>query len=73
MMTNANLIESPKKKSKAPPDWPTYVVKCSWDATAMTIKVKAKDEADAKERAWKLVARMEGGMSCLNVDVLRRS
>lgn len=73
MMTNANLDNSPKqRRSKAPNPWPTWLVKAMWDSTAMKIKVVAKNEIDAKERAWKQVARMEGGLYCLNVTVLRR-
>lgn len=60
-----------KVKAKLPEKWPEWICKCVWDATAVKIVVEAKDEAMAWDRAWKRVARTEGGDSCLQVKVLR--
>lgn len=58
--------------SKIPKKLPTFIVKCSWRATAITLKVEAKDEQAAWDRAAKMVMRMEGGQGCHEIQILRR-
>lgn len=53
-----------------PENYPTFKCKASWPATAKTILIVAKDEVQAKDRAWKQIAREMGGDSCLRVDVV---
>jgi hypothetical protein len=49
---------------------PMWRVKAMWRATSVVLLVNAKDENDAWDRAWKRVARTEGGDMCLEVKVL---
>jgi hypothetical protein len=53
--------------------YPTYIVKCSWDATSLKLKIPARNEEEAHEKAWMKVSRMEGGMSCQRVEVVSKS
>src|SRR4051812_18199414 len=71
-MMNSNLVKSSTrtKRVKVPVKFPTWLCKCIWDATAIKLKIEAKDEASAWDSAWKKVARTEGGDSCLRVVVL---
>ena len=48
-----------------------YVVKAEWAATAKLFHVTATDEEDAVVKAEKAVLRMEGGIRCLNVKLVR--
>lgn len=50
--------------------YPTWKCKASWAATAKTVLIEAKDEIQAKDKAWKQIAREMGGDSCLRVDVI---
>lgn len=36
----------------------------------MKLKIQARNEADAAEKGWMKVSKMEGGMSCLSVKVV---
>lgn len=54
------------------PSLPEWVCKCEWRSTATLIIVPARNESEAWDRAWKRVARTEGGDSCLKVTVLRQ-
>lgn len=71
MSGDARLSPS-MKHSKLPAKLPTFVCKCAWANTAVNLLVEARDEEEAKERAWGRVARTEGGDSCLRVTVVRR-
>jgi len=51
---------------------PEWVCKAEWRSTSCQIIVPAKNESEAWDKAWKKVARTEGGDSCLKVTVLRR-
>ena len=53
-------------------DKPLWLVKAMWQGTAIHIQVPAKDEDDAWEQAAKRVKKMEGGLHCLDLKVLRR-
>lgn len=64
------VLEIPKMSKKLPPTWPTYLCKCMWRNTAITIKIQARDEDHAWDLAWKRVAKQEGGMSCLEVKIV---
>lgn len=48
-----------------------YVYKASWRATALKFWVEARDEEHAYKKAARLVTRMEGGMCCLDLELLR--
>jgi len=61
-----------KPNLKLPPKWPTFLCKCMWRNTAVIIKVQARDEIKAWDAAWKKVAKMEGGMSCIEVKIVGR-
>lgn len=41
-----------------------------WAGTAITMLIPAKDEEQAKERAWSKVARGQGGELCMGIRVL---
>jgi translation elongation factor EF-1beta len=56
--------------SKVPEVLPTFLVKAMWRATAIKMKVVAKDEEDAWDKAAKLVKKMEGGSSCIEIKVM---
>ena len=56
--------------NKLPKSWPTFLVKAVWRGTSLKLKVRAKDEDDAWERASKIVKRMQGGISCLELIVM---
>lgn len=58
--------------STLPQEFPTFKCKASWPATAKTILVVAKDEVQAKDKAWRQIAREMGGDACLRVDVIGR-
>lgn len=64
------LKSRPSRKVRLPAVYPVWAVKCVWHSTAITIKVRAKTEEDAWNRAASQVKRMEGGMSCLELRVL---
>ncbi len=49
-----------------------WLVKCAWVATAVFIKVHGRDEEDAWEQAAKRVKKMEGGLHCLDIIVIRQ-
>lgn len=68
----SNLVESSTKSKRIPKKFPTWLCKAMWDATAITMKVVAKDELDAWDKAWKQVSRTFGGDSCLRVIVKGR-
>ena len=55
---------------KLPEQWPTFLIKCLWRGTSLTLRLQAKDEEDAWDRAAKKVMRMEGGSRCLEIKVL---
>ena len=57
-------------KTKIPASWPTYTVKCMWRATAITLRIRAKDRDAAWDKASKMVMKMFGGMGCLDIKVL---
>lgn len=57
------------KQIKLPTKLPEWTCKCVWDATAKLIRVRARNETDAWNNAWKKVSRMEGGDHCLKVVV----
>ena len=63
------LVES---KIKVPPKFPTFVCKASWAGTSKKLLIQAKDEEAAWDRAWKQIAREEGGDLCLRVEVLSK-
>lgn len=60
-------FEMPKN---IPQSYPTFLVKCMWRSTAVTLKIRAKDELGAWDIAAKQVKRMFGGMSCLEIKIL---
>lgn len=47
-----------------------FIAKAAWDSTAVRLLVYARDETEAKEKAWKRVARVMGGDSCLSVKIV---
>lgn len=51
-------------------DKPLYRVKAMWRATSVVMLVEARDEEAAWDKAWKRIARTEGGDMCLEVKVL---
>lgn len=59
-------------KAVLPTPWPTFLVKAMWQGTSKKLLIPAKSEADAWDRAWKQIAREEGGDLCLRVEVLER-
>ncbi len=48
----------------------TYIIKASWDSTALKLKIEAKNEAQAIDKAWMKVSKLEGGMSCQRVECI---
>jgi len=56
--------------SKLPKSYTTFIVKASWDATSIKLKIEARDEVAAVDKAWMKVSKMEGGMNCLSVRVI---
>lgn len=58
--------------SKLPSKWPTFLVKAAWRGTAIILRIQAKDEEAAWTRASKQVFKMFGGISCLDIQVLKR-
>lgn len=56
--------------AKVPEKIPEWIVKCSWRATAIRLKIRAKDEQEAWDKASKQVLRMEGGQWCHEIEVL---
>lgn len=56
--------------TKVPPTLPTWIVKASWAGTSVKYLIPGKNEADAKDRCWKQIAKTMGGDTCLRVDVL---
>lgn len=60
------------RQSKLPKRLPTYIIKAMWDATALKLKVEARDESEAIEKAWMKVSKMEGGMSCLDISIISK-
>lgn len=69
---SVKLLKS-SKRTKVPPKLPTFIAKCVWDATSVSIKVDAKNEVAAWDSAWKKVSRMEGGDHCLKVVIKGRA
>lgn len=63
---------APDLSSVLDPGVPEWVCKAEWRSTSVQILVPAKNEAEAKDKAWKKIARTEGGDSCLKITVLRR-
>lgn len=55
--------------TKLPSKLPVYLVKCSWRATAVTLKIQAKDEGEAWDKASKKVMKMLGGQWCQDIEV----
>lgn len=47
----------------------TWVFKCDWDATSVTIKVEATNEKQAEYKAWGYVSRKEGGDGCQRITL----
>ena len=62
-------MRQPKPRA-IPASWPTFVLKCAWDATAVRIKVRARDGNEAIDRAWKQMRKTEGGDKCLNITIV---
>ena len=60
------------KASKVPIPLPEWICRCIWRSTATNIIVSARDEQEAKDRAWKRVSRMEGGDMALEVKVIKQ-
>lgn len=69
MVKNAHTSMRQSKR-QLPTSYPTFLVKCVWRATALKLKIKAKDEDAAWDQAAKLVKKMEGGLGCLEIKVL---
>lgn len=63
-------LANPMKTVKIPPSLPVFRCKARWAGTAVTLLIPAKDEEQAKEKAWMKVARTQGGECCLGVVVL---
>lgn len=61
------MVKSPKSNYKH--EW---LAKAIWSGTAMKFKVEAQNEAQAWHRAWGRVSRMQGGDSCLKVELLHQ-
>lgn len=57
---------------KLPKVLPIWACKASWSGTSITYLIPAKSEGEAHEKAWKKIAKTEGGDLCLRVDVIRR-
>lgn len=57
--------------ANVPHRFPLFLVKCSWRATALHLKVNAKDAEDAWEKAARQVKRMFGGLGCEEITVIR--
>jgi len=57
---------------KIPKAWPTFLIKCSWRATSLTLRIQARDENEAWTRASKKVMKMFGGISCLDIQIMKR-
>lgn len=49
-----------------------FLVKASWRATAILLKIDAKDEEEAMVKAAKKVLKMEGGVHCTNIELIRQ-
>lgn len=49
-----------------------WLVKGMWRSTAVLLKVPAYHEDDAWDQASKRIRKMEGGVKCLDIKVLRR-
>lgn len=50
----------------------TFLFKASWRATALSFHVLAPNEDVAQRKAEGKVLRMEGGVHCLEVKLVRR-
>lgn len=48
----------------------TYRLKARWRGTAITIHIAAKDEDEAMKKAAKKVLKMEGGVRCMDIELL---
>jgi hypothetical protein len=64
-MTQTKPVRRLPSKSLA-----TFIIKASWDATSVKLKIEARTEAQAVDKAWMKVSKMEGGMSCLSVECI---
>ncbi len=56
--------------SKLPASWPIFLVKCSWRGTSLKLKIQARNPDMAWDKASKLVKKMQGGMTCMDIEVL---
>ena len=56
---------APKSKKRR------FLFKAAWRGTALRFWIDAVDEKDAAERAAKYVMRMEGGVRCLDLELLK--
>lgn len=57
-------------KMKLPPKFPTFVFKLSWQSTAKTVKIKARDLEHAQRLVAREVKRTDGGAAILDVHFL---
>lgn len=47
-----------------------FVFKATWRGTSLRLRIEAHDLDHAYKKAENMVRRMEGGASCLSVDVV---
>ena len=59
-----------KGRIKLPSRYPTWLVKAIWRGTSLKLKIVARDEQEAWDKASNQVKRMQGGISCLELKVL---
>ena len=55
---------------KVPASWPTFIVKCSWRGTSLKLKIPARNPDMAWDKASKLVKKMQGGITCMEISVI---
>lgn len=56
---------------QAKPKRHRYLYKASWRGTALRFFVEAHNEDEAERKAARQVMRMQGGISCLGLELVR--
>ena len=67
------LKKLPPKPKQGSAGYHEFVVKAQWDATAILLKVPARNADEALLRAESLVKHVEGGTSCGTIKVIRQT